>query len=83
MEGPAVIAILGLVFVLMGAGFWFWGRGEEKHYYETMAKRPDAREFVTRYPVRPEPGGLKVGGYISLGLGMALFIAAFVLWLVD
>ena len=83
MEGPAVVAILGLVFVLLGFGFWFWGHGEEKQYYETMARRPDAREFVTRYPARPEPGGLKVGGYISLGLGAALFIAALVLWLVG
>jgi hypothetical protein len=80
MDGPVIVAILGAVFTLLGIGFWCWGQKEEHDYYNAIARRPDAREFVTRFPARPEPGGLKAGGYISLALGVVLLIAAVILW---
>lgn len=81
MDGPAVVAILGAVFTLFGAALLYWGVREEKQYYESMARRPDAREFVTRFPMRPEPGGLKAGGVIGIAVGLVLFVLALVLWL--
>ena len=81
MDGPAIIAILGVFFLFFGVALLLWGVREEKQYYETTARRPDAREFVTRFPARPEPGGLKAGGYVSLAVALVLLVMALVFWL--
>lgn len=83
MSGPSVIAVLGAVFTLLGLLLLVLGRKEERDYYDAVARRPDAREFMTRFPVRPEPGSLKTGGYISLILGGALLVMALVFYLVG
>ncbi len=81
MGVPAVVAILAAVFFLLGLGGIFWGRKEEVDYYDAVARRPDAREFMTHFPARPEPGSLKVGGYISLALALVLIKMALVFYL--
>ena len=83
MGGLVAVAILAAVFFLLGLALLCWGRKEERDYYDAVACRPDAREFMTRFPVRPEPGSLKTGGYISLVLGVALAILALVFWLAS
>jgi len=61
--------ILGIIFVLIGIGFFLWGR-KEAHIYElSLLSRRDLREFMERTPERPEPGALKHGGIIGLVLG--------------
>jgi hypothetical protein len=50
----------------------FWGRGEEKSYYDSVATRTDVREYVEHSPHRPEPEGLKVGGWIAIAIGLLL-----------
>jgi hypothetical protein len=78
-------------FILMGAGGFFiilglaallWGRREEKGYYDAMAARPDVREYLEHSPERPEPGSPKVGGWISLAIGLLMLAlgGAFLLW---
>lgn len=81
MGGSAAVAILAAVFILLGLVLLCWGRKEERDYYDAVARRPDAREFITRFPARPEPASLKIGGYISMVLGIVLSFLALAFWL--
>lgn len=73
---------IGILLILLGIGALYWGKKEEKSYYNTIASRPDVREFMERLPWRPEPGSLKIGGRISVLVGILMLIAGVVLWLV-
>ena len=67
-------AIVGIILVLLG-------RGEERHYYDSLAQRPDAREFLERWPERPRLGALKIGGWITITVGGILMIMGGAFWL--
>ena len=45
-----VLMIIGGVFTLLGLGALFWGKSEEKHYYENISSRQDTREFLEGWP---------------------------------
>ena len=77
-----------LILVGMGGGFIvlgiigiLWGRYEEKKYYSALAERRDVREFVSHWPERPQPGSLKIGGWIAFAAGAIMLIVGFILWL--
>lgn len=73
---------LGAAFLFLGIGAYFWGRAEEKSYYDSMPTvRVDIREFLERLPFRPEPGALKIGGWISMAIGLLMLLAGGVIWL--
>ena len=67
-------AIVGIILILLG-------RGEEHRYYDSLARRPDAREFLERWPERPRVGALKIGGWITLVIGGLLIIMGGAFWL--
>jgi len=69
-----VLIGMGGLFVLLGIGAIIWGRREDRNYYESLSARPDTREFVEHWPNRPQLGALKIGGWISLALGVVLLI---------
>ena len=77
-----ILMLMGGLFVLLGLGAIFWGRAEEKRYFDSMSRRSDVREYLERWPQRPEPGALKVGGWIAITLGLFMLAlgAAFLLW---
>ncbi len=77
-------------FVLMGVGGGFiilgiigliWGWHEEKSYFDAIAERRDVREFVSHWPERPQPGAIKIGGWIALALGVLLLVVGIIFWL--
>ena len=77
-------------FILMGIGGGFiilgiigliWGRHEEKSYFEALAEQRDMREFVSHWPERPQPGAVKIGGWIAVILGVLLLIVGIIFWL--
>ncbi len=70
---------LGGLFILLGLGAIIWGRREEKSYYDAISTRSDVREYVEHWPERPEPGALKVGGWIAITIGVLMLIAGGVL----
>jgi len=82
-EGDCFILMgLGGFFVLLGLAMLLWGRNEEKRYYNSLSTRPDVREYLEHVPQRPEPGALKIGGWIAIALGLIMLAlgGAFLLW---
>lgn len=76
-----ILAGMGGFFILLGAlGIW-WGRYEERTYYDTIANRPDVREFLERLPWRPEPHAIRVGSRIVIIVGVFMLIFGGVYWL--
>jgi hypothetical protein len=68
-------------FIILGLIGIFWGRHEEKSYFNAMASRPDMREFMEHWPERPQPGALRIGGWIAIAAGLLMLIVGIVLWL--
>ncbi|HET6477569.1 MAG TPA: hypothetical protein VFF92_00655 [Dehalococcoidales bacterium] len=65
----------GGLFLVIGILVYIWGKQEEERYYSTLAKRPgDTREFMERWPPRPQPGALKIGGVVAIALGAVLLV---------
>ena len=82
----------GDYFVLIGVGGGFlilglvgilWGKREETDYFESMASRRDLREFVSHWPPRPQPGAVKIGGWIAVAIGLLILATGITLWILD
>lgn len=82
-QGWLMPVVVGVVFVILGLGSVVWGRREEKRYYDSLTTRDDLREFLAHWPGRPEPGALKVGGWIAVVVGVAIAVVGGVLSLVG
>jgi len=63
---------MGGFFLLLGIIAFLWARGEERGLNYGLSQRPDLREFITRWPMRVEPGALRVGGWIFITVGLVL-----------
>ena len=73
---------MGGLFIILGLASVFWGKSEEKSYYDSISTRTDVREFLEHWPQRPEPGALKIGGWIAIAVGLLMLAmgGAFLLW---
>ena len=69
-----IVTGMGVLFVLLGIGVFIWGRRETADYYEAISQRRDIREFVERSPLRPEPEALKIGGIITVVVGIVMLV---------
>lgn len=76
-----IVMSLGGLFVLLGLVIIVWGRREEKSYYSSISTRPDVREFLERWPRRPEPEALKIGGWIAIAVGLLMLAMGGGFWL--
>jgi len=72
---------IGGLFVLLGLAAIIWGKIEEKSYYDSLSSRTDLREYLEHWPQRPEPGALKVGGWIAVAIGLLMLALGGGLWL--
>jgi hypothetical protein len=75
--------IVGAFIFLVGVGFVIWGHREEENYYNSMTTRFDLREFFSRWPPRPEPGALRVGGWIAIIVGIVAAAVGLVIYLLQ
>ena len=78
-----ILMCVGAGFIILGIIGIIWGRHEEKTYFDTLAERRDMREFMSHWPERPQPGALRIGGWIAIALGLVMLIAGIILsfWL--
>ena len=83
MQDWLIVIVLGGVFILLGIALFFWGRGEEKSYFEAISTRADAREYLEHWPHRPESGALKTGGWIAIAIGLLVIAIGGLLLLFD
>jgi len=74
MAGWFIPIVVGVVFIVLGLGMVIWGKREEKSYYDSLTTRTDLREFFDHWPRRPEPGSLKIGGWIAVAVGLVIVI---------
>jgi len=82
-EDCFILIGVGGLFLILGLAATIWGRREEKSYYNSLSTRPDLREFLEHMPQRPQPGALKIGGWISLTIGLLVLATGVVLWLLG
>ena len=77
-----VLMIMGGAFILLGLVAFFWGRSEEKSYYDAISTRTDLSEFLERTPQRPEPAALKkAGSWMAIAVGLLLLVLGIGFWL--
>ena len=67
-----ILMVMGGFFSLFGLVVMFWGRTEEKSYYDSISKRTDVREYLEHWPEHTGPGGLKIGGWVSIAVGLVM-----------
>jgi hypothetical protein len=65
---------MGGFFLILAIIFFFWARYEQRGLNYGLAERRDLREFLTRWPMRVEPEALRVGGWLSVVIGLLLII---------
>jgi hypothetical protein len=70
----------GAFFTIIGFILLFMGRGEEKSYFGNLPYRTDVREFLEHWPPRVRLGAVKIGGKVSIAVGVALLIAGVLMW---
>ena len=73
---------VGGLFILLGLAAIFWGKSEEKRYFNNIATRQDSREFLEGWPRRPQFGSLQAGGWIAIAVGVLMLIigGAIAIW---
>lgn len=78
-----VLMSMGGLFLLLGLATIVWGKREEKSYYDSLSAstRPDTREFLERWPRRPQFGALKIGGWIAIAIGLLMIVMGGAFWL--
>lgn len=69
-----IFLIVAAVLVVLGIGGIVWGVLEEKRIFEALSRKPDLREFTMEH-IEPQPGALKIGGWIAIGVGVLVAIA--------
>jgi hypothetical protein len=68
-------------FIILGLIGILWGRHEEKRLFEALSAKRDLREFSQRHVETPQPGALKIGGWIAITVGAILLVVGIILWL--
>ena len=72
---------MGGLFILLGLAAIIWGKHEEKSYYNSLSTRIDVREYLEHQPEHPEPGALKIGGWIAISIGLLMVAMGGAFWL--
>jgi len=75
-----ILLIVGGVFVILGILAIIWGMREEKRVFDALSQKPDLREFSLKHIESPQPGALKIGGWIAVGIGVILLVLGLIFW---
>jgi hypothetical protein len=80
-QGFFILMGVGGLFLILGLVTVLWGEREEKSYYNSISTRPgDTREFLEHWPQRPQPGALKIGGWIAIAIGVVMLVVGVAFW---
>ena len=80
MSSGETIILMGVGggFLLLGIIAILWGRYEEKRLFDALAEKRDLREFSLNHVDSPQPGALRIGGWIAIALGMLLLLVGII-----
>ena len=78
-----ILVIVGGVFLILGIIGILWGRYEEKRLFEALAEQRDLREFTLEHVESPQPGALRMGGWIAVVLGILVMVVGIIFWLLP
>ncbi len=70
----------GLGFVILGLALSLIGRSDENKYFTSLTERTDVRRYVEGRTI-PEFISLKVGGRVSIAVGLVLMVIGGLFWL--
>jgi uncharacterized membrane protein len=73
------VLYMGIFFILLGILSVLWSRREQIRYYDSISKRRDVKEFLTREPEHLWLGAWRIGGKLSLIVGIVLVIVGIVI----
>lgn len=76
-----IMLIIGAVFTALGVGILLWGRREEKEICQAMSDRTDVRKYLEYKSESSQSWSFRVGGIITLVIGLALLIMGGAFWL--
>ena len=81
MSSGETIILMGVGggFMLLGIIAILWGRYEEKRLFDALAEKRDLREFSLNHVDSPQPGALRIGGWIAIALGALLLLVGIIL----
>lgn len=81
MSSGETIILMGVGggFILLGIIMLLWGRYEEKRLFDALAEKRDLREFSLNHVDSPQPGALRIGGWIAIALGALLLLVGIIL----
>jgi len=74
----SALLVIGGVFILLGIAVIIWDRAEKKGYFSSISHHTDTREYLEAWPPRPQFGALKIGGWITITIGLAMLVLGFV-----
>ena len=77
----SILIGMGVLFIFLGLAAFIWGKREKKSYYDSISTRHDVREFFIHEPERPEPGALKIGGWVAMAVGLLMIVMGGAFWL--
>jgi hypothetical protein len=75
-----LLAGTGLGFVILGLVLILIGRSDENKYFTSLTERSDVRRYIEGRTI-PEFLSLKVGGRVSIAVGLVLMVTGGVFWL--
>ena len=78
-----VLMGMGGFLLLLGIIFFLWTRSEERKMDYGLSQHDDLREFLNHWPMRIEPGALRVGGWIFVIIGLTLIIIGGIFLIID
>lgn len=74
-----IIMGIGGLFVLLGVIIMLWAKHKQKDYGDVLSRREELRSFLGYWPDLILPSELRVGGWVSVVVGVALIILGIVL----
>jgi len=74
-----IVMGIGGLFVLLGLIIMLWAKHKQKDYGDVLSRREELRSFLGYWPDLILPSELRVGGWVSVVVGVALIILGIVL----
>ena len=70
--GTFIMMVMGGAFIGVGIGVLILERKKRKNYYDGLVTSYDLREFIEHTPDNPEHSSMRVGGWVTLAVGIVL-----------